>query len=322
MIENLIEEKTMFLVTGAAGFIGSNLVEELLSRGYKVRGLDNLSTGKKENVEEFFPNSNFEFIEADIRDLEVCKKACQGVEFVLHQAALGSVPRSIKYPLLYEETNIKGTLNMMQAALDAGVKRFVYASSSSVYGDSSKLPKVEGEEGKTLSPYALTKAVNEEYARLYYNLYGLETIGLRYFNVFGKKQDPNSMYAAVIPAFVKNLLNDKAPTIYGDGEQSRDFTYVKNVVQVNLKSCVAPKEACGKAFNVACGERTTLNNLYNLLSELLGKDIEPIYNCPRAGDVKHSLADISQTIKYLNYKPTYDFRSGFRETIEWYVLNI
>lgn len=318
MIGNIIEEDTMLLVTGAAGFIGSNLVEELLSRGYKVRGLDNLSTGKKENIEEFFSNSNFEFIEADIRDIEVCKKACQGVEFVLHQAALGSVPRSIKYPLLYEETNIKGTLNMMQAALDAGVKRFVYASSSSVYGDSSKLPKVEGEEGKTLSPYALTKAVNEEYARLYYKLYGLETIGLRYFNVFGKKQDPNSMYAAVIPAFVKKILNDKAPTIYGDGEQSRDFTYVKNVVQANLKSCVAPKEACGKAFNVACGERTTLNNLYNLLCELLGKDIEPIYSSPRAGDVKHSLADISQTIKYLDYKPMHNFRSGLVETLDWY----
>lgn len=310
---------TFFLVTGAAGFIGSNIVEALLEKGYRVRAVDNLSTGKKENIEPFLDNACFEFIHGDIRDFELCKKACESIDYVLHQAALGSVPRSVKYPLMYEENNIGGTLKMMQAALECKVKRFVYASSSSVYGDSEKLPKIEGQEGKALSPYALTKAVNEQYARLYYELYGLGTIGLRYFNVFGKRQDPHSTYAAVIPIFVKKLLNDESPTINGDGEQSRDFTFIENVIEANLRSCLAPNEACGEAFNIAYGEYTTLNQLYNTLSRSLGKeDIEPVYGPERIGDVRHSLADITKAQKLLGYSPSFDLNDGLEIAVEWY----
>ena len=229
-------EGSKFLVTGSAGFIGSNLVEAILKLGYKVRGLDNFSTGKKENVEEFLDNPNYEFIEGDIRDLDTCMKACEGIDYVLNQAAWGSVPRSIEMPLFYEEINIKGTLNMMEAARQNGVKKFVYASSSSVYGDEPNLPKKEGREGNVLSPYALTKKVNEEYGKLYTKLYGLDTYGMRYFNVFGRRQDPDGAYAAVIPKFIKQLLNDEQPTINGDGKQSRDFTYIENVIEANLKS--------------------------------------------------------------------------------------
>ncbi|WP_427337952.1 SDR family oxidoreductase [Caloranaerobacter sp. DY30410] len=321
--ENVIfPKRTKFLVTGAAGFIGSNLVEALLNMGYKVRGLDNFSTGKKENVEEFIDNPNYEFIEGDIRDFETCLRACDGIDYILHQAALGSVPRSMKEPLIYEDNNIKGTSNMMEAARQAGVKRFVYASSSSVYGDSKKLPKVEGEEGNLLSPYALTKKVNEQYGKLYTEVYGLECIGLRYFNVFGHRQDPHSQYAAVIPKFIKALKDGKQVEIYGDGEQSRDFTYIENVIEANLKSCLAPKEACGQAYNIAYGERFTVNQMYNLMCEQLGISLKPKYVAPRPGDIRHSLADITKAKKLLGYRPDWNFTKGFVEVIEWYKENL
>ncbi len=313
---------TKFLVTGAAGFIGSNLVEAILNLGYRVRGLDNYSNGKKENVEEFIDNPNYEFINGDIRDFDTCLKACESVDYVLHQAALGSVPRSMKEPLIYEDNNIKGTSNMMEAARQKGVKRFVYASSSSVYGDATKLPKVEGEEGNILSPYALTKMVNEQYGKLYTEVYGLECIGLRYFNVFGRRQDPNSQYAAVIPKFIKTLKSGKQVEIYGDGEQSRDFTYIENVIEANLKSCLAPTEACGQAYNVAYGERFTVNQMYDLMCEELGVHLEPIYADPRPGDIRHSLADTSKTRKLLGYDPDWDFKRGFKEAINWYKKNL
>lgn len=315
-------ENTKFLVTGGAGFIGSNLVETILKLGYSVRVLDNFSTGKRENIEEFFKNERFELIEGDIREIETCKKACVGIDYVLHQAAWGSVPRSIQMPVLYEEINIKGHLNMMQAARENKVKKFVYASSSSVYGDHPVLPKKEGVEGQLLSPYALTKKVNEEYADLYYRIYGLPTIGMRYFNVFGKKQDPNGFYAAVIPKFVKQLLTDERPQINGDGETSRDFTYIDNVVQANLKACLADDKASGEAFNIAYGGRETLNNLYDKLCKLLHKDIKPIYKEERAGDIRHSNADISKAKKLLGYEPEYSMENGLELTIEWYKKNL
>lgn len=321
--ENVIFPKeTKFLVTGAAGFIGSNLVEALLNMGYQVRGLDNFSTGKIENVEEFINNPNYEFIEGDIRKFETCLRVCNRIDYVLHQAALGSVPRSMKEPLIYEDNNIKGTSNMMEAAKQAGVKRFVYASSSSVYGDSKKLPKVEGEEGNILSPYALTKKVNEQYGKLYTEVYGLECIGLRYFNVFGRRQDPYSQYAAVIPKFIKLLKNGKQVEIYGDGEQSRDFTYIENVIEANLKSCLAPKEACGRAYNIAFGEKFTINQMYNLMCEQLGIKIEPKHVRERPGDIRHSLADISDANEFIRYQPDWNFTKGFIEAIKWYENNI
>lgn len=313
---------TKFLVTGAAGFIGSNLVEAILKLGYKVRGLDNFSTGKKENIKLFIDDPLFEFIEGDIRDFDTCNKACEGIDYVLHQAALGSVPRSMKEPLIYEDNNIKGTSNMMETARLAGIKRFIYASSSSVYGDSTKLPKIEGNEGNVLSPYALTKMVNEQYGKLYTKVYGLECIGLRYFNVFGRRQDPHSQYAAVIPIFVKALLNNQPPTIFGDGEQSRDFTYIENVIEANLKACIAPNQACGETFNIAFGERITINELYNKLCKLLVKEIKPIYGSKRQGDVKHSLAEISKARKMLSYNPKYSLNTGLEMTMKWYIQYI
>lgn len=315
-------ENTKFLVTGGAGFIGSNLVETILKLGYSVRVLDNFSTGKRENIEEFLKNDRFELLEGDIRDIETCKQACAGIDYVLHQAAWGSVPRSIQMPVLYEEINVKGHLNMMQAARENKVKKFVYASSSSVYGDHPVLPKKEGVEGRVLSPYALTKKINEEYADLYYRIYGLPTIGMRYFNVFGKKQDPNGFYAAVIPKFVKQLLANERPQINGDGETSRDFTYIDNVVQANLKACLAEEEASGEAFNIAYGGRETLNNLYDKLCKLLNKDIKPIYKEERAGDIRHSNANISKARKLLGYEPEYSLESGLELTIEWYKKNL
>lgn len=322
-IENIkFPKNTKFLVTGGAGFIGSNLVEVILNLGYKVRVLDNFSTGKRENIKSFLNNENFELIEGDIRDIEICRKTCEGIDYVLHQAAWGSVPRSIKMPVLYEEINIKGHLNMMEAARENKIKKFVYASSSSVYGDHPVLPKKEGIEGYVLSPYALTKKVNEEYANLYFRLYGLETVGMRYFNVFGRRQDPNGFYAAVIPKFVKQLINDEVPQINGDGETSRDFTYINNVIEVNLKACLAGKEASGQAFNIAYGGRETLNNLYNKLCKLLNKDIKPIYKEERAGDIRHSNADISKAKKLLGYNPEYSMDRGLELTIEWYKENI
>ncbi|WP_305034128.1 SDR family oxidoreductase [Ammoniphilus sp. YIM 78166] len=313
------EEDTMFLVTGAAGFIGSNLVEALLNLGMKVKGLDNFSTGKFENIKMFLDHPNFKFTEGDIRDFDTCVENCKGVQYILHQAALGSVPRSIKYPLMYEENNIQGTLNMMEAARLAGtVKRFVYASSSSVYGDSPKFPKKEGEEGNLLSPYAVTKKVNEFYGDLYTRLYGLDCIGLRYFNVFGRRQDPYSQYAAVIPVFAEKLISGHSPTIHGDGKQSRDFTYIENVIEANLKSCAAPIRACGKSYNIAFGQRFTLNEMYWKMCSLLGVYIQPIYGPKRNGDIQHSLADISLSAQELSYEPTWDFEGGFEQSIKWY----
>ncbi len=316
------EEDAVFLVTGGAGFIGSNLVEALLKKGHKVRCLDNLSTGKQENVDLFIDNPNYTFIKGDITDLDTCMKACEGVTYVLNQAAWGSVPRSIEMPLYYEEVNIRGTLNMMEAARQNHVKKFVYASSSSVYGDHPVLPKKEGQEGNLLSPYALTKRVCEEYGKLYYKLYGLDTYGLRYFNVFGRRQDPNGAYAAVIPKFIKQLLDGETPTINGDGKQSRDFTYIENVIEANLKACKASHEAAGQAYNVAAGGREFLIDMYYRLTEALGKDVEPIFGPDRPGDIKHSNADISKAKELLGYHPEYDFERGIKEAIDWYKENL
>lgn len=321
--ENVVFEKnSVFLVTGGAGFIGSNLCEVLLKKGYEVRCLDNLSTGKKENVDIFIENPRYTFINGDIRDLEVCIEATNNVDYVLHQAAWGSVPRSIEMPLFYEEVNIKGALNMMEASRQNGVKKFVYASSSSVYGDEPILPKQEGREGNVLSPYALTKRVNEEYAKLYTKLYGLDTYGLRYFNVFGKRQDPNGVYAAVLPKFIKQLLNDESPTINGDGKQSRDFTYIENVIEANLKACKASKEVAGEAFNIAYGGREYLIEVYYSLVKALKKEIEPKFGPDRKGDIKHSNANISKAEKMLGYDPSWDFKKGIEESIHWYKENL
>ena len=311
-----------FLITGGAGFIGSNLCEALLGAGYFVRCLDDFSTGKRENIRPFLDSENFELIEGDIRDLETCMRACEGMDYVSHQAAWGSVPRSIEMPLLYEEINIKGTVNMMEAARQSGVKKFVYASSSSVYGDEPNLPKREDRIGKVLSPYALTKKTDEEYGRLYSELYGLQTVGFRYFNVFGRRQDPNGAYAAVIPRFVKQLLNNEAPTINGDGRQSRDFTYIENVIEANLKGMVSGAEVSGEVFNVAYGGREYLIDIYNKLCELLGKNIEPKYGPDRAGDIKHSNADISKARQMLGYVPDYDFAKGIELAVDWYRGNL
>lgn len=316
------EKNSVFLVTGGAGFIGSNLCEALLDMGYTVRCMDNLSTGKKENVDMFLGNPNYTFLEKDIRDLDSCMEACKGVDYVLNQAAWGSVPRSIEMPLLYEEINIKGTLNMMEAARQNNVKKFVYASSSSVYGDHPVLPKVEGQEGNLLSPYALTKRVDEEYGKLYKKLYGLDTYGLRYFNVFGRRQNPDGAYAAVIPKFIKLLLNGETPTINGDGKQSRDFTYIDNVIEANLKACLASSEAAGNAFNIAYGGREYLIDIYYTLCDALGKKVEPNFGPDRAGDIKHSNADISKARELLAYNPEYDFAKGIALAIEWYKENL
>ena len=316
------DDDALFLVTGGAGFIGSNLCEAILSMGYRVKCMDNLSTGKMENVNAFLDNSRFEFIRGDIRDYEACKEVCSGVDYVLHQAAWGSVPRSIEYPLLYEEINIRGTLNMMEAARQNKVQKFVYASSSSVYGDEPNLPKREGIEGKLLSPYALTKRTDEEYGMLYTKLYGLDTYGLKYFNVFGKRQDPNGAYAAVIPKWIKQILNNETPVINGDGKQSRDFTYIENVIEANLKACLASSVVAGEAYNIAYGGREYLIDIYHSLTKALGKDIEPVYGPDRKGDIKHSNADISKAKKLLEYNPEYDFVRGLSEAIEWYKENL
>lgn len=315
-------ENSLFLVTGGAGFIGSNLCEAILKMGYKVRCLDDLSTGKQANVDMFIKNSNYEFIKGDIKDLDTCMKACEGVDYVLNQAAWGSVPRSLEMPLFYSLNNIQGTLNMLEAARQCGVKKFVYASSSSVYGDEPNLPKKEGREGNLLSPYALTKRCDEEWAKQYTMHYGLATIGMRYFNVFGRRQDPNGAYAAVIPKFIKMLLNGEVPTINGDGKQSRDFTYIENVIEANLKACLAPKEADGQAYNVAYGGREYLNDIYFGLTKALGVDIQPIYGPDRKGDIKHSNADISKAKELLGYDPEWDFKRGIDAAIEWYKENL
>ncbi|MBR6770879.1 MAG: SDR family oxidoreductase [Lachnospiraceae bacterium] len=320
--ELTFDKDSIFLVTGGAGFIGSNLCEALLEMGYRVRCLDNLSTGKYENIEPFITHEAFTFIEGDIRDLDTCLNTTEGVDYVLNQAAWGSVPRSIEMPLLYEEINIRGTLNMMEASRQNGVKKFVYASSSSVYGDHPQLPKKEGVEGNVLSPYALTKKVDEEYGRLYHQLYGLDTYGLRYFNVFGRRQNPDGAYAAVIPKFIRMLLNGETPTINGDGRQSRDFTYIDNVIEANLKACLASSEAAGKAFNIGAGGREYLIDVYHDLCRALALQVEPNFGPPRQGDIRDSNADITRARELLGYHPEYDFSRGIALAIDWYKENL
>ncbi len=315
-------ENSKFLVTGGAGFIGSNLCEAILNLGYSVRCLDDLSTGSQKNVDLFLDNQNYEFIKGDIKDFDTCLKACEGIDYVLNQAAWGSVPRSIEMPLFYCANNIQGTLNMMEAARQQGVKKFVYASSSSVYGDEPKLPKTEGVEGNLLSPYALTKRCDEEWAKQYTRHYGLDTYGLRYFNVFGRRQTPDGAYAAVIPKFLKMLIKGETPTINGDGKQSRDFTYIENVIEANLKSCLAPHEAAGEAFNIAYGGREYLIDIYYGLTKALGVDIEPNFGPDRAGDIKHSNADISKAKSLIGYDPDWSFERGIEAAIEWYKENL
>ena len=319
---------SLFLVTGGAGFIGSNLCEAILELGYRVRCLDDLSTGKQENVNAFLDNTNFEFIRGDIKDFDTCMQACVGVDYVLNQAAWGSVPRSIEMPLFYCENNISGTLNMLEAVRRCGVKKFVYASSSSVYGDEPNLPKTEGREGNLLSPYAVSKRADEEWAKQYTMHYGVDTYGLRYFNVFGRRQDPEGAYAAVIPKFLRQLLHGEVPTINGDGRQSRDFTYIENVIEANLKACLAPSEAAGEVYNIASGGREYLLDIYYGLVDALGvkgKDggrLEPIFGPDRAGDIKHSNADISKARRLLGYDPEWSFERGIKEAIEWYKDNL
>ena len=311
-----------FLVTGGAGFIGSNLCEAILRMGYAVRCLDDLSTGKQANVDLFLSNPRYTFIKGDVKDLAVCQAACDGVDYVLHQAAWGSVPRSIELPLFYCANNIQGTLNMLEAARQAHVKTFVYASSSSVYGDEPVLPKTEGKEGNLLSPYALTKRCDEEWAKQYTLHYGLKTVGMRYFNVFGRRQDPLGAYAAVIPKFIKQLMDGEQPTIHGDGMQSRDFTYIENVIEANLKACLASDAAAGQAFNIAYGGREYLIDIYHTLTKALGVDIAPKIDADRKGDIKHSNADISKAKRLLGYDPDYDFARGLNEAIAWYQENL
>ncbi len=317
-------KESLFLVTGGAGFIGSNLCEAILDIGCRVRCLDDLSTGKQENVDLFAGNPNYEFIKGDIKDLQICMEACKGVDYVLHQAAWGSVPRSIEMPIFYCANNIAGTLNMLEAARQSHVKKFVYASSSSVYGDEPNLPKTEGREGNLLSPYAVSKQADEEWAKQYTRHYGLDTYGLRYFNVFGRLQNPNGAYAAVIPKFIQQLLSGETPTINGDGRQSRDFTYIDNVIEANLKACLAGQEAAGEAYNIAYGGREYLIDIYYGLVDALGirdgrgNRPEPKFGPDRAGDIKHSNADISKAREMLGYEPEWDFERGIQAAIAWY----
>lgn len=311
-------EESKFLVTGGAGFIGSNLVEKILELGYGVIVLDNFSTGEEENLKEFIGYSNFSLIEGDVSNIEDCRKACKNADYVLHQAALGSVPRSIEDPITTNDSNVCGTLNMLIAARDNNVKRFVYASSSSVYGDSTELPKREDNTGRPLSPYAISKLTGELYGKNFFDIFGLPTIGLRYFNVYGKKQNYHSVYAAVIPKFIEKLLTGEIPIIHGDGKQSRDFTYVNNIVEANLAACLADQEAFGEVFNIGNEERICINELYLKLCELLHIDIAPIYGPERCGDIKHSHADISKAKRILKYKPVYSFNEGLCLCIDWY----
>ena len=315
-------ENSTFLVTGGAGFIGSNLCEAILKKGFKVRCLDDLSTGKQANVDLFLDNPDYTFIRGDVKDLDTCVKACEGVDYVLHQAAWGSVPRSIEMPVFYCANNILGTVNMMEAARRSGVRKFVYASSSSVYGDEPNLPKQEGREGNLLSPYAVSKRADEEWAKQYTRHYGLDTYGLRYFNVFGRRQDPEGAYAAVIPKFIRQLLHGEVPVINGDGRQSRDFTYIENVIEANLKACAAPSDAAGEAYNIAYGGREYLIDIYNGLTEALGVKVEPKFGPERAGDIRHSNADISKAKEKLGYAPDWDFERGIKAAIAWYRENL
>jgi len=312
-----------FLITGGAGFVGSNIAEYLIKFGAgKVRVLDNLSEGKLENIQPFLNLPNFEFINGNITDSETCRKACEGIDYITHQAALGSVPRSLETPLLTNEANVTGFLKMLTAAKDAKVKRFVYASSSSVYGDSLKLPKVEEHIGAPLSPYAASKFVNEVYAGVYALNYGIEVVGLRYFNIFGPNQKPDGPYAAVIPLFMDALLKGKSPFINGDGEQSRDFTFVENAVQSNIRGMFSQiPHATGRVYNIAFGERTTINQLYFDLKDLVGSDVNPTYRETRKGDVQDSLADISKAKAYLGYNPQVSIKDGLEVTLKWFAKN-
>ncbi|ATA89097.1 LPS biosynthesis protein WbpP [Capnocytophaga stomatis] len=325
--KNLTDKKV--LVTGGAGFIGSNLSEKLLELGAVVTVLDNFATGHRHNIEPFLSNKNFTLIEGDIRDLETCRKACEEQEFVLHQAALGSVPRSINDPITSNEVNVGGFLNMLVAARDAGVKRLVYAASSSTYGDSKSLPKVEDVIGKPLSPYAITKYVNELYADVFKRTYDFDTIGLRYFNVFGRRQDPNGAYAAVIPKFVIQLMNHQSPTINGDGTYSRDFTYIDNVIQMNLLSITSENpDAVNQVYNTAVGDRTTIKDMAELLRKFLAEydpkiaEVEILNGPNRLGDVPHSLASIEKAQKNLGYQPSHKFAEGLKEAVDWYWKNL
>ena len=323
-----LSNKTI-LVTGGAGFIGSNLCEALLEKTNKVVCLDNFATGKRENLEDLIKDSNFTLIDGDIRKLEDCLNATKNVDYVLHQAALGSVPRSIKDPVTSNEVNVTGFLNMLVAARDNGVKRFVFAASSSTYGDSESMPKVEDIIGKPLSPYAITKYVNELYADIFSKTYGLETIGLRYFNVFGRKQDPNGAYAAVIPRFVSQLMKGESPVINGDGNYSRDFTYIDNVIQANLLSLITTNEkAINTVYNVAYGDRNTLNDLMGYLKEYLSEfnsnisNIEVVHGPNRAGDIPHSHASVDKAKENLNYNPQFSLQQGLKEAVKWYWENL
>ena len=326
---NIQLTKKKILVTGGAGFIGSNLTEALLKLNNEVICLDNFATGKKENIASFLTNPNYTLIEGDIRNISDCKLAVKDVDYVLHQAALGSVPRSIKDPITSNEVNVSGFLNMLTASRDSGVKRFIYAASSSTYGDSEALPKVEDKIGKPLSPYAITKYVNELYADVFSKTYGLETIGLRYFNVFGRKQDPNGAYAAVIPKFVSQFMAGESPVINGNGEFSRDFTYIDNVIQANLLSITAKnKKAINTVYNVAFGERNTLKDLVELLKKQLTefdpkiKDIQVIYGPNRVGDIPHSLASVDKAKNLLAYNPQFSLEKGLKEAVNWYWNNL
>jgi UDP-N-acetylglucosamine 4-epimerase len=331
-MEKLMDMKlnnSKILVTGGAGFIGSNLCEELLTYDSEVVCFDNFSTGKMENILPFLKNKNFRLIVGDIRNIDDCNRAVEGIDYVLHEAALGSVPRSIKDPITSNDVNVSGFLNILVAARDAKVKRFVYAASSSTYGDSKSLPKIEDTIGKPLSPYAITKYVNELYADVFSKTYGIECIGLRYFNVFGRRQDPNGAYAAVIPLFVKKLINHESPVINGDGEYSRDFTYIKNVIQMNILALTSTnKEALNTVYNTAFGERTTLNQLVSYLKEYLSKydsqiaNIEISYGPNRSGDIPHSLASIEKAKSLLDYNPKYSMKQGLEEAVEWYWKNL
>lgn len=328
-MEDAVLNKAKVLVTGGAGFIGSNLCEALLNLGAKVVCFDNFVTGKPQNIQHFLEHPNFNLIVGDIRNISDCRKATKNIDYVLHNAALGSVPRSVNDPITTNDVNVSGFLNMLVASQDAQVKRFVYAASSSTYGDSEKLPKIENIIGKPLSPYAITKYVNELYADVFNKTYGLDTIGLRYFNVFGRKQDPYSGYAAVIPLFIKQLIKKEPLVINGDGENSRDFTYIDNVIQMNLLALTTQdKMSLNTVYNTAYGEQTTLNNLIHYLKEFLGefdstiKDAEVQYGSIRVGDITHSLASIEKAQKMLGYSPKYNIRDGLKESVKWYYENI
>ena len=309
-----------FLITGGAGFIGSNIADRLLEQGHSVRVIDNFLTGKRENLSKALSSQRFELIEGDIRNLDTVRRACEGIDFVLHEAAIPSVPRSIDDPIATNEVNINGTLNVLKASYENKVRRVVYAASSSAYGDTAVLPKKEDMIPSPLSPYAVSKLTGEYYCRVFTSVYGLETVSLRYFNIFGPRQDPNSNYAAVVPRFITALLKGESPTVYGDGEQSRDFTYIENVIHANINACYAPPAAAGRVLNIACGTRFTLNTVLRKLEEIFDKKANPKYLPAKKGDVKHSQADITNAANYIQYKIEVDFETGLRRTVDYFAL--